>query len=370
VITLYRHVFSEWFKVFLLSIGAILGILLLEDLFNNLKDLIDFGASGLEILKFYLVLIPSLLPAILPLSFMISILFSLGQLHRNNEITAMRCAGLGLFRITLPIWVMGLILTGTLFWLNAQLVPWSVENSRTMWDDYSFHAELKQTGNEDEIGIEKALCFYNHKDNRLWFINKFSTYNLRTFGVTVHQIKDGEEIGRIMASSAYYDDIDKSWVFRKGREIEFDPASGDPIRSMPFEIKSFPTFHEDPTLMMFRKKDPQDLSFFQLRRIIHEISSADDPGIEPYAVRYNSILATPLSCLIVVGIAVPFAVSGVRVNPMVGISKSLGLFFLYYVLASIFGVMGSKQILPVAAAAWLPNILMLGYALYLTRKVD
>lgn len=371
MITLYRHVFLEWLKVFLLSIGAILGVLLLEDLFNNLKDLIDFGASFKEILWFYAVFIPSLLPAILPLSFMISILFSLGQLHRNNEITAMRCAGINLFRIALPIWTIGLVLTATLFWLNAAIVPWSVENSRTMWDDYAFHAELEKSGNEDEIGLVKALCFYNHKDGRLWFINKFSSYNLRTYGVTVHEINDKhQETGRIMASSAYYDDIDGHWVFNKGREITFDPDSGDPIRSRSFEIKTYKEFHENPQLMMFREKKPDDLSLFQLRKILTQISSEDDPGIKPYEVRYNAILATPISCLIVVGIGVPFAVAGVRVNPMVGISKSLGLFFLYYLLASIFGILGSKQLLPTALAAWLPNILMLSYAFYLNRKVD
>ena len=92
------------------------------------------------------------------------------------------------------------------------------------------------------------------------------------------------------------------------------------------------------------------------------------PRIAEYEVYYNSILASPFCCLIVVGIAIPFAVSGVRVNPMVGVSKSIGLFAAYYLLTNIFNMLGAGMWLPPVVAAWAPNVLMLAYAIYLCRK--
>jgi lipopolysaccharide export system permease protein len=76
-------------------------------------------------------------------------------------------------------------------------------------------------------------------------------------------------------------------------------------------------------------------------------------------------MAGAFSCLIVAGLAVPFAVSGVRVNPAVGVSKSLALFFLYYLLATIGTMLGDQGAVPAWVAAWLPNGFMAAFAAWL-----
>jgi lipopolysaccharide export system permease protein len=77
-------------------------------------------------------------------------------------------------------------------------------------------------------------------------------------------------------------------------------------------------------------------------------------------------MAGSFSCLIVAGLAVPFAVSGVRVNPAVGVSKSLALFFLFYLLSTIGTMLGDQEAVPPWVAAWLPNAFMAGLAAWLT----
>ena len=56
-----------------MALCAFIGLLLLQNVYDNLKDLIDFGAGIGEIIYYYAVLLPSYLPTILPLVFMISI---------------------------------------------------------------------------------------------------------------------------------------------------------------------------------------------------------------------------------------------------------------------------------------------------------
>jgi lipopolysaccharide export system permease protein len=85
-------------------------------------------------------------------------------------------------------------------------------------------------------------------------------------------------------------------------------------------------------------------------------------------VRYFSLFAAPFSCLVVVGIAVPFAVSGVRTNPMIGVSKAMGFFALFYVLISVASILGERQIIPALIAAWIPNLVMLGMSVRLFAR--
>lgn len=365
-----RYVFFEWLKVFVLTLLLIVGIQLLGDFQNNLGDLLGFGATPAQIFDYYLTVLPSFLPAILPISLMVSLLFSLGQMHRHNEITAMLAGGKSLLRLTRTLWLAGAALSALLFYFNAQLVPVAVEQSRTQWNNLRFAAELAQDVQVEDVGLIYNLTFFNHRDNRLWFINRFNEFNYRAYGITVSEISDnGVEQRRLVANEGFFDDRTGHWVFQRGRELLFTEA-GDLRRSIAFEERVLDAFHEDPDLMKFMERRPKDLSFLELRRILSTIGMDENPRVRAYAVQYYFIITSPLSCLLIVAIAIPFAVSGVRTNPMVGISKSIGLFVLYYIAVAMGQMLGTRAVLPPAVAALLPNLLMFMIALRLAFRMS
>ena len=86
-------------------------------------------------------------------------------------------------------------------------------------------------------------------------------------------------------------------------------------------------------------------------------------------MRYFQLIATTLGPLIVIAIAIPFSVTGVRVNPAVGVSKSIGLFLLYYVMANLASSLATKEIVEPDVAAWLPNIGMTLLATWLFARL-
>jgi LPS export ABC transporter permease LptG len=360
-----RYILAEWFKVFCLTVFAIFGLLILGDVQDNLKDLLMFGATREDIFAYYLVLLPSFMPIALPTAFMISLLFCLGQLHRNHEITALRTAGMSLFKITRGLWAVGVILTVALYQLNARVVPWSIEESRQMWNDLQFSKALEEDTPVEEVGLLYNLTFYNRKDSRLWFLNRFNEFNYRAYGLTVSELRaeDGQELRRIVANEGYFDDIRQVWTFLNGRETQFDPESGGPIRSLPFERRLLVDFKEDPELMKYLEKRPKDLSLRELTMVVDYLRPAEDPRLAKYAVSFYDRMINPVSCLIILGLAIPFSVTGVRTNPFVGVSKAMGLFILYYVLLNVGQYAGTSGFDPFWAAS-IPNIaaiLLVGY---------
>ncbi|MFU8848156.1 MAG: LptF/LptG family permease [Opitutales bacterium] len=363
-----RYIFKEWLVGFALTMGVIVGILILQNMYDSLPDLLDAKASAGQILFYYALALPSYLPAILPIAFLVSLLFSLGGLHQNNEIVAMRASGASLFRISRSLWGAGLFLSLLLFYLTALVVPKTVEQARTFFENLEF-ASAENSEQAERKSMLYNLGFDNRKDGRLWFMNRFNERAWLGLGVNVHtRDAAGTELSRIAAREAYYDDTNGHWVFLDGRELLFDPATGDPLRSLPFKEKIFEDFDEDPSLMLGLHKKPKELSLFELRRIIDSVPAEENPVVHAYEVRYLSLLAAPFSCLVVVGIAVPFAVSGVRASPMIGVSKCLGLFAFFYVLISLATIFGERQIIPTAVAAWLPNAVMLLLAVWFFRK--
>ena len=95
----------------------------------------------------------------------------------------------------------------------------------------------------------------------------------------------------------------------------------------------------------------------------------DDPKLKRYAVRYYGLLAETLGSLIIIALAIPFAVSGVRVNPAVGVSKSIGLFLIYFILFKASTALGARGTLDPMWAALAPNLSMLLLGIGLMSRV-
>ncbi len=363
-----RYIFCEWLKIFFIAIGVTLGILILHNMYDNLGHLINWGASFEDILLYYALLTPTLVPVVLPISLLLSLIYILGSMHRNNEITAMRSAGMNVFRITRSLWVAGVLLAILLLWLNASIIPHSKEQSRTLYDTTKLADEMKHK-DISQVGIIQNLCFNNRRDGRLWFTNSFSSATNKARGVRVSVLDEkGREVSRIMAREGVFDDVDNCWFFSDGQETTFDAQTHRATKAVGFDKKYYRDFTEDPKIMTLFMRRPKDLSLFETNTIIDALG--DDEAYEalPYLVRRYSIWASAFACLIVVAIAIPFSVAGVRTNPMVGVSKTVGLFFLYFVVDSVLSALGGRGFIPPFWAAAIPVIAMLAFALSLYRK--
>ncbi len=362
--TIDRYLLREWLSILGLILCATIGLLLMQALYDSFRDLIELHVHGLDLLLYYAVLLPSYFSVVLPLSLLLSLLFVLGKLHRNNEILAIRAAGLNIFRTTRSLWLASLVFCGVSLLLNARVVPWSVEAAGRLMEGFELRAEARKTGG-GTFGLVTSVAFDNTRARRLWYINRYARFAGKAYGVAVSEL-DGQrrERTRLMAREARFDPVRHAWIFQDGRELWFDPEAGELIRSVIFAEKTMPYFNEDPALMLLIDRRPVDLSFFELRRIVHYFTLEENPKVLPYAVRYYSLQADTFVPLIILAIAIPFAVSGVRVSPAVGVSKSIGLFFLYYLLNNFAGMLGGNGYLDPLWAAWMPNLAMTGLAAY------
>lgn len=359
-----RYLLREWLKMLGLLLAATMGLLTMAALYDNLRDFIQIGVGLGGVALYYATLMPSQLSVVLPLAMLLSLLFVLGKLHRNNELLSMRTAGLNIFATTRALWLAGALLCGVSLLLNAHVVPWSVETSRSLRESFEFRAESR-TAPSDMIGITSSVTFDNQRQNRMWFINHYSRFSGIAHGVSVSELTSKrQEKNRIFARAASYDATKRAWTFRDGREMRFDPGQGDLQHTTTFTEKTFPQFNEDPALMLLIDRRPGELSFNELGLITRHFSSEDDPKLARYETRYYSLLFDTLGPLIIIAIAIPFAMSGVRVSPAVGVSKSIGLFFMYYLLVTLATLLGGNGVLNPVWAALIPNLAMTGLATY------
>lgn len=354
-----RYLLREWLAILGIVLAATLGLLVMHSMYDDLEELLRYGAGVGEVAAYVVVSIPGFLATVLPLCLLVSLLYTLGRLHHGNELTALRAAGVGLFRITRSLWVGGVFFCGVVWSLNTTLVPWSVEEARRMWETLQVREQLEGRS-ADQVGARWALTYENGVERRLWFINRYSKFTERAYGLTISErTSDGVEERRWLAREGWRADDGQGWVLRDGRELIFDSGTGEVVKTQAFDEVKIGRFDEDPELMQVYDAKPDSLSLFELNRVIAHHRETGSPKLRAYELRHASVLAEGLMPLVIIAFAIPFAVAGVRVNPAVGVSKAFGLFFVYFVAVRLGLVFGTRGGMDPVLAALLPHAALL-----------
>src|SRR5438034_4283920 len=104
-------------------------LLIFGDLFADLGDFQRKKLLFRDIAEYYLVSTPDLLVQVAPMALLLASLYALTNHSRHHEITAIRAAGIGLWRLCLPYTVVGVLLSLAMFALNELCVPIGVEKA-------------------------------------------------------------------------------------------------------------------------------------------------------------------------------------------------------------------------------------------------
>src|SRR5688572_785691 len=117
---LNRMIFWELVKVFLLALGGLTGLFLMAGLVQQAAQL---GLSPLQVLAAVPLFVPSTLPYTIPATTLFASCVVYGRLAHDNEVVALKAAGVHLFGIVRPALLLGLITTGTTAALYHSTIP-------------------------------------------------------------------------------------------------------------------------------------------------------------------------------------------------------------------------------------------------------
>jgi lipopolysaccharide export system permease protein len=311
-----------------------------------------------------------LVPIILPLSLLLSLLMAITHHARYNEITAMRAAGIGLWRICLPYFIIGIIAAAALFALNESVVPRSL--------DFASHL-LARNAESSRAATHAPLNFNNQSGHRMWFIRDYYVNTGEMKGLkVVWAMPDG-------TSRIYYADhalrTNGVWTLFNAQEFmtESNSVYYVPVIVGKTNVVTVPEFDETPEGIFNEMNLGSYLAMGEIRTLnvpIKDILAYLDghPNL-PRADRgrlqteLQERLAKPFTCIVVVLIAIPFGAAPGRRNLFFGVAGSIFICFTYFVLARLCEAFGANGSWPGWLAAWLPNIFFSTLGLILTARI-
>jgi LPS export ABC transporter permease LptG/LPS export ABC transporter permease LptF len=340
---------------------------LIGDIIRNRTPLVTVG-------DYLLNLIPYILYNVTPLCVLVAVLITFGALSRSSELTAMKAAGISLYRIVIPVVVLAAVVACSLFAFDEFYLP---------------AANRRQEALRNVIKGKPAQTFL--RPDRSWISGQSPVDEVRTAVVTnmpganpgparstqpvrifYYQFFDPDRNvfanltvfefdpttftleRRIFAASARWDGRVDRWIFENGWVRTF---AGETIASYePFVLTTFPQIKEQPQYFKKEDRQSQEMSFGELSNYIADLRQSGF-DTKRLSVQLDRKLAYPAIAFVMAILGMPFAFSTGKRGGVAGFAVAIGIAVLYMGTASLFEAMGNVSALPPSLAAWAPDLL-------------
>jgi len=353
---------------------------LIGDIIRNRTPLVTVGAYLLN-------LIPYILYNVTPLCVLVAVLITFGAMARSSEFTAMKAAGLSLYRLIAPVLVLTAVVAVALFVFDDSLLPEANRRQEALRSIIKgkppqtfLHPERKWiSGQSPNTPAPTLAQFLLHPPNqapnqgdpdpeasalahklvepvRIFYyqafnpdIDVFANLTVFEFDPTTFALRR-----RIFAQSASWDPRVDRWTFERGWVRTFDAETISSYE--PFVLTTFPEIREQPQYFKKEDRQSQEMNFAELSAYITDLKQS---GFDTrrLAVQLNRKFAYPLATLVMAVLAIPFALATGKRSGLAGFAVAILLAVAYLGVASLFEALGNVNTLPAALAAWSPDVL-------------
>ena len=178
-----QFILRSFIGPFIAILLVVVFILMMQFLWLYIDELVGKGLSFKVILEFLGWGSATLLPLSLPLATLLASMMTMGTLGENNELLAIKAAGISLQRVFAPLAIVCGVISIGAFFVSNDLIPVAYNNIYTLRDDIGRTKEeikiptrtfyngiegyiLRVDERNDETGMMHGVMVYNHTKNK------------------------------------------------------------------------------------------------------------------------------------------------------------------------------------------------------------
>ncbi len=184
------YLLRNFLGLFLATFFIAIFILLMQFMWIHVNDLVGKGIGVSVLSEFFLYATASVIPLALPLAILLSSLIAFGNLAEKVELTAMKAAGISLFRILRPLAIAVAFLSVGAFFFSNNVLP---KSQMKLW---ALIFSLRQKSPELEIPVGE---FYD-KISGFHIYVRDKTPNGDLLNLMIYDYSDGFENAKVMVA--------------------------------------------------------------------------------------------------------------------------------------------------------------------------
>ena len=357
--TLNRYLLREIAIPFGLGLAIVTLILLIARILKLVELVVNRGVPLLQVLKLFSYILPAFLELTVPMALLLAVLVAFGRLSSDSELIAMNASGVSLYQLLAPVAVFAAAVYVVSLGLSLYARPWGNSLLRSALFD------IARTRAGAAI---KEKVFTDDFPGLVIYVDHIEPPGNRLHGVLISDTRDAAQRNTVFAEMGLLvqDEETKTMLLRLlgGTMHAFyqKDASYHLTRFSVYDI----TLDLTATLDRARRqeKDVSEMTIPELRRAMAAKRSAGQPTFIE-RVELQRKFSIPFASLVFAAVAVPLGIRPTRAVRSRGLTLSLVIIFVYYLLLTLGDNLGSRGALPAWVAMWLPNALLSIVALVL-----
>lgn len=344
--TLALYFFRQFIPPFLFGAVLFMFVLLLDKLFDIIDLVFNKGVSPLIVIQMFALFIPTVLPLTIPMALLLASLVTFGRLSEENELSAVRAAGVSLVKALWLPPLFALVLSLVMIPFNTRVAPWASRAFRVIYE--------KVVSADPLISVE-AHRFFSIKNIKL-FAQSVDKKNGKLNDLFVYQLsRDGSPAERIFARRGTIDPGTEQFrlILEDGQMQRYDKFDPSHVLHTAFESYTItvPLNNEGGQSTRFRNVPSREL-----KRLISDMRQkglATGPLEAEASLRY-AIAFAPFALGFV---GIPLATVLKRGGRSFSFGVACIVIFVYYTLL-IFGLtIAERGLMPPNLALWVGNLL-------------
>lgn len=184
------YLLRNFLGLFMATFFIAIFILLMQFMWMHVNDLVGKGIEVTVLAEFFIYAAASVVPLALPLAILLSSLISFGNLAEKFELTAMKAAGISLFRIMRPLAVTVAMLSVGAFFFSNNVLP------RSQMKLWALIFSLRQKSPELEIPVGE---FYDQISGYHIYVRE-KTRKGELIDMMIYDYTDGFENAKVMVA--------------------------------------------------------------------------------------------------------------------------------------------------------------------------
>ncbi|WP_028973537.1 LptF/LptG family permease [Spirochaeta cellobiosiphila] len=353
---LQKMLLKKILPVFIVAVFFFVTILELLDLFTNLWRYLQNEVNLVQVAYLALLYLPKCVSFSLPVALLFAVSFSLGDLYANNELIAVFGSGVSLLYLTIPVFILGLLISVTgLIFDNYVVIP-TYKNKNNLSREL-----LHQQTNYSNSNVIKM----SQEGRIVYFANYYNDKTKTLSGlIYLERNSDGTILRRIDADYAEYRNT--QWTFNKAR-VFLKSSENEVYFEEDYDQISEEKFNEDPEVFKKQTTDIDEMNLTEAKEYIHFLQK----GNLPYKVAltdYYNRFAFAFTPFIVAFISCALGGRFKKNILLMSLLSSLIIGVGYYVIQLVTVIMAKLDILPPAFGAWFGVIFVFIFGVFLFSK--
>jgi lipopolysaccharide export system permease protein len=350
-----RYVFSEFWRIFVVTAIGFPILVIVIDLTDNLEKYLNKRVPRADIALSYLYWLPDSMFMILPAAVLFATVFSVGGFTRHSEITAAKASGISFYRMILPI-ILGATFAAVLDLALGEVVPITNSKRADLLGEARFRADsvrwnFAHAAEHGRVYKAGMLDRVKGEIRELQIERKGRGPDYPTYVITAREAAWHPRAG---------------WSLEGGAMHVVPDTLGDVAFS--FERMIDRKLTERPVELMAKPRSPQEMRYSELTRFIVALErSGGDANV--LRVERALKLAIPVTCLIIALFGAPLATSTQRGGAAFGVGISLATTVVFLMMIQLTKAVGGKGLIHPDVAAWVPNMIFAALGVFLLARV-